>query len=89
MVRITEAHALSGYRLTLRFSDGSSGEVNLASHVGKGVFAAWTDPAEFAKVFVDAESGTVAWPGGIDLDPDRLRHEATGSPLPGSEAILK
>jgi hypothetical protein len=30
------------------------------------------DEAEFRKVFVDAESGTIAWPGGIDLAPDGL-----------------
>ena len=89
MVRITEARVLTGYRLALRFSDGSAGEVNLSTHVGKGVFAAWANPDDFAKVYVDSETGTVAWPGGIDLDPDRLRHEATGAPLPGSEVVLK
>lgn len=89
MIRITEARALAGYRLALRFSDGSGGEVNLAAHVGKGVFSSWDDPAEFAKVFVNPETGTVAWPGGIDLDPDRLRHEATGAPLPGSATVAR
>jgi hypothetical protein len=30
------------------------------------------DPAEFAKVFVDPEAGTIAWPNEIDIDPDTL-----------------
>ena len=89
MVRIAEARALAGYHLFLRFEDGATGEVNLAPHVGKGVFKAWADPAEFARVFVDPATGTVAWPGGVDLDPDQLYHDATGAPLPGSQAALK
>ena len=87
MVRVTEARALEGHRLFLRFDDGASGEVDLSAHVGKGVFAAWSDPREFTKVHVDPATGTVAWPGGIDLDPDRLYHDITGAPLPGTLAV--
>jgi hypothetical protein len=83
MARITEAIALPGYRLHLRFDDGAEGDTNLSSLIGKGVFASWNDPAVFAKVSVDPLSGTVCWPGGIDLDPYVLHHEITGSPLPG------
>jgi hypothetical protein len=36
------------------------------------------DREEFEKVFVDPESETVAWPGGIDLCPDSLYEEVTG-----------
>lgn len=61
----------------------------MSESVGKGVFKVWSDPAEFAKVFVDPATGTVAWPGGIDLDPDQLYHDMTGAPLPGSQAALK
>jgi len=72
MHRIVSAHALSGYRLSLRFEDGIEGEVDLTELVGKGVFAAWADPAEFERVFIDPENHTVAWPGGIDLCPESL-----------------
>ena len=66
---------MPGYRLRLRFKDGLTGEIDLSDMVGKGVFQVWNDPEEFAKVFVDSETGTVAWPGGIDLCPDSLYDE--------------
>lgn len=37
------------------------------------VFAPLRDPAEFDRVRLDAELGTVVWPGGADLCPDVLR----------------
>jgi hypothetical protein len=75
MHRIISATPLEGYRISVRFADGLEGEVDLSDLVGQGVFEAWRDPAEFEKVFVDKESGTVAWPRGIDLCPDALRKE--------------
>lgn len=82
MVRITDAKPLPGYRLFLRFTDGSSGEVDLSHLAGKGVFAPWLMPGEFERVSVDREAGTVCWPGDIDLCPDVLYSRATGAPLP-------
>jgi hypothetical protein len=72
MHKIVNARPLPGYRLSLRFDDGVEGEVELTELVGEGVFASWNDPAEFEKVFIDPESHTVAWPGGIDLCPESL-----------------
>lgn len=86
MERILQAEAREGYRLWLRFTDGSEGEVDLSGLVGIGVFAGWREPADFARVAVDETTGTVCWPGGIDLDPDVLYSKMTGKPLPGSEA---
>jgi len=80
MHRIVSARALPGYRLSLSFEDGVAGEVDLSDLVGKGVFAAWTDPAAFDKVYIDAESHTVAWPGDIDLCPERLHQEVAAIP---------
>ena len=37
------------------------------------------DAAYFAQVRVDAESGTIAWPNGIDLAPEPLYEEARGN----------
>jgi len=84
MARIVEVQALSDYRLHIRFDDGAEGEVDLSDLVGNGVFAAWSAQGCFSQVSIDRETGTVAWPGGIDLCPDRLHHEITGAPLPGA-----
>jgi hypothetical protein len=75
MHKIVEARALGDYRIWVRFADSVEGEVDLSDLVGKGVFASWSDPEEFGKVFIDPETHTLAWPGGIDLAPDALYKE--------------
>lgn len=72
MRRVIAVEPLSNNMLRLSFSDGLCGEVDLSDMIGQGVFEALADPAEFAKVYVDPETHTVAWPGGIDLCPDSL-----------------
>jgi hypothetical protein len=78
MYRIVEVEAREGYRVWIRFEDGISGEVDLSDLVGKGVFQSWEDPEEFRKVFIDEETGTIAWPGNIDLAPDALYQDVAG-----------
>lgn len=75
---IETVEARSGYRLWIRFVDGVEGEVSLTHLVGKGVFGAWKDLDFFSEVSVDPVSGTVVWPGGIDLAPDALYVQITG-----------
>ena len=70
--RIVAVEARPDYHIWIEFEDGLKGELSVAHLVGQGVFASWEDEAEFQRVFVDSESGTVAWPGGIDLAPDAL-----------------
>ena len=77
--RIVAAEARPDYRLWVRFEDGLEGEVSVEHLVGRGVFASWSDEAEFRKVYVDEEAGTVAWPGDIDLAPDALHRRLAGS----------
>lgn len=86
---ITQCRAMPNYRLWLRFDDGVEGTVDLSHLVGRGVFAPWSDPAYFARVTVDAQSRTVCWPNGADLDPYVLRSRITGEALPGSQPQSK
>jgi len=72
MHRVASVEPLPGYRLRVSFEDGLIGEIDLSDTVGKGVFEALLDPAEFAKVYVDPEWHCVAWPGEIDLCPDSM-----------------
>jgi hypothetical protein len=87
--RIVECRALAKYRVWLRFESGESGEVDLSHLAGKGVFVAWNTPGGFESVCIDQQSGTVCWPGGIDLDPDVLLHRISGAVVPGNQIESK
>ncbi|HZK76904.1 MAG TPA: DUF2442 domain-containing protein [Candidatus Kapabacteria bacterium] len=78
MLTITSVIPLEGYRLKLRFSDGTEGIADLSDIRRNGVFQAWNDPDFFRSVSIDPESQTVTWPTGIDLDPYVLYSRATG-----------
>jgi hypothetical protein len=70
---VVEVEARPNFRVWVRFKDGLEGEADLSDLVGKGVFRRWRDnPAEFAEVSVDLDRGTIVWPGGLDVAPDRL-----------------
>jgi hypothetical protein len=66
--------------LQLTFADGTTGEADVLDRMHGPVFARATTEAGFTEVFLDSESGTVAWPGGADLAPDTLYERVrTGS----------
>jgi hypothetical protein len=58
--------------LRVTFADGTTGEVAVLGRMRGPVFAEARTPDGFAEVTVDAETGTVVWPGGADLAPDTL-----------------
>lgn len=69
---ITEATVISHGVLRLVFADGLCGEVDVLERMCGPVFKCARTLDGFSEVFVDAEIGTVAWPGGADLAPDTL-----------------
>lgn len=74
VVWVTEAKALPGFRLWLRFSDGSQGEVALREFIEsdrREIVRQLRDPAVFSNFVVDAD--TVVWTNGFDLAPEFLR----------------
>lgn len=79
---IVAVEPLDELRLRVRFEDGVEGLVDLGE-IGPldGVFAALADPAEFRRVTVNRELGTVTWPSGADLDPDVIYAKISGIPL--------
>jgi Protein of unknown function (DUF2442) len=73
---VVAVEARPGFKVWVRFENGVEGEADLSNLAGRGVFKRWTEnPAEFGEVSVDPDSGTVAWPGGLDVAPDRLYSE--------------
>lgn len=67
---VVEVAALDGYRLALAFEDGRRGVFDMGRYLGTPLFAPLRSPALFRRAFVD--EGTVAWPGDIDIAPERL-----------------
>lgn len=73
---VTHVEALPGFRLFVRFVDGTEGEVDMSERVKRhdaGVFAELADPTTFSKAFNN--DGHVAWPTGQDLAPDAMHDE--------------
>jgi hypothetical protein len=73
MIWVTDAKQLGGYRLWLRFSDGTEGEIDPEGFLlndTRPIVAALRDPAAFAAFKVDTD--TVVWANGFDLAPEYL-----------------
>ncbi len=82
---IIAVQPLGGHRLFLKFEDGTTGEADLSTTLRfTGVFLPLADPAAFARVSVNPESGTIVWPNGADLCPDVLYSLATGAASPSA-----
>jgi hypothetical protein len=85
---VVEVRVVDEWRLFLRFEDGVEGHVDVADFIPfTGVFAPLKDKHYFARVRVDAESGTVCWPNGADLDPDVLYVRITGEPIQVTDPV--
>jgi hypothetical protein len=75
LVKIVMVEKLGGFRLRLRFSDGTEGERDFSDIISAGgpMVEPLRDPAFFSRAFV--ELGTLTWPNGFDLDSIAL-HDA-------------
>ena len=77
MIWVTEANALPAYRLRVRFSDGTEGEVDLKDFIDadhRPIVAELRNPAAFAAIRVEMD--TVVWANGFDLAPEFLYTQA-------------
>ena len=77
MVKLNTVTALAGYKLYLEYDDGVKGEADLSHLAGKGVFAAWNDPAIFEAVTVGTH-GEIRWTKDLELCADSMYLEITG-----------
>lgn len=78
--RVSAVEVLPGFRLHVRFNDGTCGEVDMAHFLNSdraGVFAALRDETMFRRV--DVVLGAVTWPGGLDLAPDAMYRQIRDS----------
>jgi hypothetical protein len=82
--RVVDVEHLGDFRLRLTFSDGLVRELDFDGVLEGEVFEPLWDRTAFAQVSVDTVAGTIAWPNGIDLDPDVLHgdHEPASGRSP-------
>ena len=80
---VVSATYLGGYRIELEFDDGRRGTVDFSKYVERrGVFERFRD-LEFFRIFtVNEELGVLTWGNEIDIAPETLYAEATGTALP-------
>jgi hypothetical protein len=72
-----EVRPLKNYHLSIKFSDGVQGVVDLHELAGKGVFALWNDVRQFEKVKIGT-SGELIWNDDVDLDGLAIYLKLTG-----------
>ena len=71
------------YRIELTFDDGKTGIVDFSKYLKKGgIFKRFQDIEFFKSFNVNEELGVLTWGDKIDISPEVLYSEATGSPLP-------
>ena len=84
LVDVVGVTVVAEYRLRLTFADGTVGEVDFNGREWRGVFEPLRDPGFFSRVTIDPESGTIAWPNGVDMAPEQLYEFASLNPVPVS-----
>ena len=72
--RVTAVTPGEGQALLLQFSNGEQRRMDVSPYLVDPVFERLREPGFFA--LVQADHGTVSWPGGIDLDPDSVYLES-------------
>jgi|GEM_PF-454510 DNA-binding XRE family transcriptional regulator len=80
LIKVTRVRALPKYRLTLSFSDSTSGTADLSKHVLRAPFLDLRDTKMFAQAHL--EHGAVTWPCDMDIATEALYALAHGLPRP-------
>ena len=86
--KLREAKYQGDYRIWLRFSDGTEGEIDLEKELWGEMFEPLKEKAKFSEVTFDEELGTIVWPNGADFAPEflyqQLRPDYSLTPSPQS-----
>ena len=80
---VIRASYVKDYEIELEFDDGQGGIVDFSRYLKKGgVFERFKDIDFFRNFLVNEDLGTITWGDEVDISPEILYAEATGSPLP-------
>jgi len=77
--RVEEAVYLRDYMIRVRFSDGTTGEVDLRHDLYGDIFEPLKNLSFFRQFTVNSEIHTITWPNGADFAPEFLYERAQGS----------
>ena len=69
---IIDAKIIKDFVVEITFDNLQKREVDLRPFLGKGVFKSLLKQRNFRQMKLDAELGTICWPSGADIAPDRL-----------------
>ncbi len=72
--RVISASPLDDHSLLIQFNNKEQRRLDVTPYLSYPVFERLRENAFFA--LVQADHGTVSWPGGIDLDPDSVYLES-------------
>jgi hypothetical protein len=64
----TQVFSEGKYKINIKFSDNTSGSIDLSHLAGKGVFKEWDVLDNFEKVHLDNETNAIKWNDTIELD---------------------
>ena len=80
---VLSAKYVDGYKIELTFEDGKVGIVDLQKYVDQGgVFSKLQNMEYFRNFQINKELRIIYWKDQIDIAPETLYSEATGTPLP-------
>jgi hypothetical protein len=70
--RVVSFELLGGYRIKVRFDDGTERDIDLDAMLEGPLFGPLRDAKLFAGASLDPEAHTLVWPNGADFDPETL-----------------
>lgn len=72
--RVTAVKPLENYLLFVEFNNAEQRQMDMQPYLAFAVFAPLIELGFFSAV--QADHGTLCWPGGIDIDPDSVYLES-------------
>jgi len=75
MIQVKDVKPLENFKLWVSFQDETEGTIDLSDLAQKPVFQFWQKDNNFQKVYVDHETGAIAWTDDIQISSDTIYFE--------------